>query len=38
MTIFEIVSSLNSKGFSKREKSDRLSFSPIPFLLCLRFL
>jgi len=37
MTIFEIVSFLNSKSFGKREKSDRLSLSPIPFLLGLRF-
>jgi len=36
MTISEIVSFLNSKGFGKREKSDRLSLSPIPFLLGLR--
>jgi len=35
MTISEIVSFLNSKGFGKREKSDRLSLSPIPFLLGL---
>jgi len=37
MTISEIVSFLNSKGFGKREKGDRLSFSPIPFLLSLCF-
>ena len=35
MTISEIVSFLNSKGFGKREKGDRLSLSPIPFLLGL---
>ena len=34
MTISEIVSFLNSKGFGKREKSDKLSLSHIPFLLC----
>jgi len=38
MTISEIVSFLNSKGFGKREKGDRLSLSPIPFLLYLHFL
>ena len=32
-TISEIVSFLNSKGFGKREKSDRLSLSLIPFLI-----
>jgi len=37
MTISEIISFLNSKGFGKREKGDRLSLSPIRFLLCLRF-
>jgi len=37
MTISEIVSFLNSKGFGKREKGDRLSLSPIPFFLCLHF-
>jgi len=31
MTIFEIVSFLNSKGFCKRERSYRLSFFSIPF-------
>jgi len=36
MTISEIVSFLNSKSFGKREKSDRLSLSPIPFLLGFR--
>ena len=35
MTVSEIVSFLNSKGFGKREGSYRLSFSPIPFFLCL---
>jgi len=33
MTISEIESFLNSKGFGKRVKSGRLSLSPIPFLL-----
>jgi len=37
MTISEIVSFLNSKGFGKREKGDRLSLSPIPFLIWLCF-
>jgi len=32
MTISEIISFLNSKGFGKREKSDRLSLSPKAFL------
>jgi len=36
MTISEIASFLNSKGFGKREKSNRLSLSPIPFLLGFR--
>jgi len=36
MIISEIVSFLNSKGFGKREKGDRLSLSPIPFWLGLR--
>jgi len=36
MTIYEIISFLNSKGFGKREKSDRLSLSPILFLLGFR--
>jgi len=36
MTISEIVSFLNSKGFGKREKSDRLSLSPTPFFLGFR--
>jgi len=31
MTISEIVSFLNSKGFGKRKGSYRLSLSPIPF-------
>ena len=37
MTISKIVSFLNSKGFGKREKGDRLSLSPIPFLLSFCF-
>jgi len=37
MTISEIVSFLNSKGFGKREKTYKLSLFPIPFLLGLRF-
>jgi len=38
MTILEIVSFLNSKGFGKREGSYRLSFSPIPFLVMFALL
>jgi len=37
MTISEIVSFLNSKGFGKRERVYRLSFFSIPFWLCLCF-
>ena len=38
MTISEIVSFLNSKGFGKREGSYRLSFSPIPFPFMLALI
>jgi len=37
MTISEIVSFLNSKGFCKRERSYRLSFFSIPFLVIFAF-
>jgi len=37
MTISEIVSFLNSKGFCKRERSYRLSFFSIPFLVMFAF-
>jgi len=39
MTISEIVSFLNSKGFGKRERSYRLSFFSIPFscYVCIFF-
>jgi len=38
MTISEIVSFLNSKGFGKREGSYRLSSSLIPFLVMFALL
>jgi len=37
MTISEIVSFLNSKGFGKREGSYRLSWSPIHFPVMFAF-
>jgi len=38
MTILEIVSLLNSKGFGKRKGSYRLSFAPIHFLVMFALL
>jgi len=38
MTIYEIISFLNSKGFGKRERSYRLSFFSIPFLVMFALL